>query len=673
MSKKTKSKTKISSLKKQFPQPLKMEELKNKTSDFVTSRHLKASKNIKILIGVVLIASVVVVGIFWVQIDKDKVEYATTRVERGSLIQTVNETGVIQASKRIDLNFLNTGRIDSILVKVGEKVQEGQVLAKLDYENLLIKQKEAKANLAAQVAGLERLLAGATQEEINVSESSLSQAQASYNTAKIELEEIEKSNKESIRQAKNILNNLGQKDKDNITAYEQAVHVTEVNLANTRDTYNKTINNYKAQAITVIKSSLIKVNTALDNINTILKDEAVKETFSARDTSYLINTKQYYALAASLRLKADESLDQVQAQSAYDEIENVLDKTAQVAEETFNALKNIYSALENTVVSLSFSQTQLDAFKTTVSSHLTLVSAVKSEIQNIVQSLETANLNYINQVTLSEQNLAQAQANLDDAFLSAQNSLSTVELASQKQAILAQARLDSAEKALDLAKARLQQIKAPARSTDVALQKAHIAQAEAALESVLHNIKGSVINAPQDGKIIKVNYEVGEQNLNQPVISMLIDDSFKIEVDISETDIVKVEKGDKVEITLDAFGEDVKFGGNVSFIEPAETLIQDVVYYKVTIDFDTNSSLIQKIKPGMSANVTIITDKKENILIVPYRAIVSRNGGDELIRILSNNVLREVPLKTGMRGDGGNIEALQGVKQGDVVVTYVKQ
>ena len=651
----------------------KSTEIKKKIEDFITSRHLKVSKNIKILIGVVLVTSAIVVSIVLAQIDKNKVEYTTTIVKRDTLIQTVNETGVIKASGRIDLNFLNTGRIEEILVNVGDEVKKGQELAKLDYKNLLIKQKEAQANLAAQIAGIEKLFKGATKEEIAVSQSLLRQAEANYNTAKLDLNEIEKGNEENIKQAKKTLDNLTQKNRDSITSNEQAVRVAEVNLANIQDTYNKTINDYKASAINSIKSDLAIINTALDNTNTILNDDTIEETFSARDTSYLINAKEYYIISSKLKLEANKNLNQISVNSPYEDINNTLNKTAQAIEETFNSLKNTYSALENTVVSLYFSQAQLDTFKTIISSQLTLVSASKTGIQNIAQKLETANLNYTNQVELAEENLAQAQANLDDAFLSAQNNFNTVELASQKQAILAQARLNSAEEALNVAGSQLEQIQAPARASDIALQKARIAQAEASYESILNNIEGSIINAPQDGTIIKVNYEVGEQNIGQPVISMLFDDNLEIEVDISETDIIKVEQEDKVEITLDAFGEDTQFSGKVSFIEPAETLIQDVVYYKVTISLDLNSPLVKKIKPGMSANIVIITDKKEDVLIVPYRAIVSRNGSDEFVRILSGDVMHEVPLKTGMRGDGGNVEALEGVEEGDFVVTYIKQ
>jgi len=654
-------------------QPNKLAKFKRQAINFIASKNLKITKNIKILIGVVLSLAIIVVIVVLAQIDKNKTEYATTIVKRDTLIQTVSETGVIQTSGRIDLNFLNTGRIDMILVKVGDKVKKGQILAKIDYKNLLIKEKEAKANLAAQTAGLNQLLEGAAKEEIAVSQSSVDQAQASYNASEIELAQTKITTQENISQAKSALNNLKEKNQDNTTAFEQAVSAAKVNLKNTQETYDKTITNYEDTSIAIIESDLAIMNTAIDNINTVLKNDDIKDTFSVKDTSYLKNTNNYYGLASELKIKAYESLGKAKVSHSYEEINKALNKTKQAIKAVFDALNNCYNALENTVISSTFSQTQLDSFKVTISSQLTLISAAKLEIQSVAQNLNNSILNYKTQVEAAEQNLSQVESNLDDAFLNAQNNLSTIQLSSQKQIALINTKLNSAKESLNVAKARLDLTKAPARATDIAFRQAQIEQASATLESIRNNIEGSVIKAPQDGTIIKVNYDIGEQNLSAPAISMLLDDMLKIEVDISETDIIKIEEGDVVDITLDAFGEDSKFSGNVYFIEPAETLIQDVVYYKVTINFDLNSPLIKKIKPGMSANTTIITDKKENILIVPYRAIVSRNGGSEFVRILSDdNIMSEIPLKTGMRGDGGNIEALEGVSEGDVVVTYIK-
>lgn len=75
----------------------------------------------------------------------------------------------------------------------------------------------------------------------------------------------------------------------------------------------------------------------------------------------------------------------------------------------------------------------------------------------------------------------------------------------------------------------------------------------------------------------------------------------------------------------------------------------------------------------MTANVIITTEDKQDVLIVPSRAIVDKNGDGKFLRILKNGVLEEIPVKIGIRGDDGIVEVLSEVEEGVEVVTYVKK
>jgi HlyD family secretion protein len=168
------------------------------------------------------------------------------------------------------------------------------------------------------------------------------------------------------------------------------------------------------------------------------------------------------------------------------------------------------------------------------------------------------------------------------------------------------------------------------------------------------------------------NFERGEQvSPGQTVFALQGENNYEIDVDISESDIIKIKKGDQAEITLDAFGEDRKFQAAVDFIEPAQTVIQDVVYYKVSLKFSDAKEQLLDVKSGMTANVKIITAKQDKVLVVPERAVIDIGQG-KIVRILRNGKLIESPVKTGLRGDGGLIEISSGVGEGDDVVVFVK-
>jgi membrane fusion protein, macrolide-specific efflux system len=107
--------------------------------------------------------------------------------------------------------------------------------------------------------------------------------------------------------------------------------------------------------------------------------------------------------------------------------------------------------------------------------------------------------------------------------------------------------------------------------------------------------------------------------------------------------------------------------GVVTFVDPAETLISDVVYYKVKVAF-TDSG---QVKPGMTANVDIITQEKQNVLYVPVRSVQSKDG-DKYVQILENGIPVEKTVQTGLRADEG-MELLSGISEGDEVIVFVKE
>jgi HlyD family secretion protein len=140
-----------------------------------------------------------------------------------------------------------------------------------------------------------------------------------------------------------------------------------------------------------------------------------------------------------------------------------------------------------------------------------------------------------------------------------------------------------------------------------------------------------------------------------------------VEINIPEVDIGQVSLEDYCRIDLDAF-IDEQFSGKVIKIDPAETIIAGVVYYKTTISLNSDD---QKIRPGMTANVIVVTESKESVLTVPQRAIFEKEG-KKFVRIIEGENLKEIEVQTGLKGVRGEIEIISGLKEGDKVVTFLK-
>ena len=157
---------------------------------------------------------------------------------------------------------------------------------------------------------------------------------------------------------------------------------------------------------------------------------------------------------------------------------------------------------------------------------------------------------------------------------------------------------------------------------------------------------------------------------------MLGNERYEIKVDIAESDITKVKVGDKTVIELDAFGSDHPFSGAVTFIDPAQTVIKDVTYYKTTITFNTDSWSDQ-IKPGMTASITIAAAEKNNVLYIPQRAVKIRASTlgevpQKYVEVLAGGQKQEKNVEIGLRGDDGLVEIVSGLAEGEQVITYTQ-
>lgn len=586
---------------------------------------MKIFKSKFFIIGLLLI--VAAAGAYFIFNKKPKITYTTAKVEKGNLIQTVSETGMVKANKEMDLNFTMSGKIASIFAGVGDKVKPDQILAELDSNDLKLKAKEAAANLQVAQANLAKLLAGATASELAVSQAGVDQAKTTYDSAINESEKITNTVNENIAQAEKSLSDLYLTSGETITSYQQAVK------------------NYKSVALTVVEAKISVAANALDNINTILSDDAAKYFLGIGNISLVSTTKNSYT-------QANSALTQARASQTGGDISQASADTLNALNKTFIALKDAYNLLEASVVGTNFTQANLDAYKTTISTQQTNVSTGITAVQT------------------AQNNLNDSMNNLNNAILAAKNALATAKVTGAKDTAAAQTKVDNNYKAWLVAEAQLSQLKAGTRAQDINLAQAQVSQAQASLELAKNQIDNNILKAPLDGTITKKNYEAGEQfSPAKPVFSLLGMNNFEIEVDVSEADITKVAINDQAEITLDAFGEDVKFAGLVNFIEPAETVIQDVIYYKVKINFDGKD---KAVKSGMTANANITTARKDNVLIIPSRAIIEKNGSGKFARVLISEEVKEVPVTIGLRGDNGLVEVLSGLNAGDIAVTYIQ-
>lgn len=224
-------------------------------------------------------------------------------------------------------------------------------------------------------------------------------------------------------------------------------------------------------------------------------------------------------------------------------------------------------------------------------------------------SVEQAQGNYLT----AEANLQKAKVALADSERTYQRNKKLL-----ADGIIAQGDFDVTETARDAARASLK------------ASEGTVAQTKGALMQARTNLRYSVIRSPVDGVVISRAIDVGQTvaaSFQTPTLFTIAQDLTKmqIEVSVDEADISRIKQGQMASFTVDAYPEE-KFNGKVVQIRSAPIVNQNVVTYVVVVNVD-NSDM--RLKPGMTANVSIVVAKKDDVVKIPLSALRFKPKGDD--------------------------------------------
>ena len=216
-------------------------------------------------------------------------------------------------------------------------------------------------------------------------------------------------------------------------------------------------------------------------------------------------------------------------------------------------------------------------------------------------AVDQAKANFI----AAQSNLAKAKVSVEDA---SRTLARTREL--RKRELTAQSDLDAAQTVHDAAVAQLE------------VNKAQVAQAQAAVNQVTVDLNNTVIRSPVDGIVISRNVDVGQTvaaSLQAPTLFTIANDLAKMEVhsNVDEADVGNVWEGQDVTFTVDAFPAR-RFRGKVYQVRNAPVNVQNVVTYNAVARIDNKELLL---KPGMTASVQFLVSRQENVLVIPNMAM----------------------------------------------------
>ena len=444
------------------------------------------------------------------------------------------------------------------------------------------------------------------------------QYRANVNAAKADLEKIKAGS--SLEQVNVYIEQANKAENDLIT------------LISKRDSELKTL---REKSLNELNNTSFVISVAIDKVYNHLINDSNTSNLQVSNSSLLNKLENDYLNITTEFNSLKTKITSANLEKSADVIISTSNEASVFLDEMNIFLDDSFLVADYIIINSTYTQTKKDIIKSDITTQ-------QSNSNTSITSIQTTKSNLINSIN-SYNSLVQA-----------------------------------AENSLSIAKAQLDLTKATPRSFEISAAEAKVAQAQAQLNQILANLNDYSLVAPIDGTITEVNFNLGEQtDSSKPAIKMLSVEQFEIKVDIPESDIAKLTVGDNAVISLDAFGSDHLFSGKVAFIDPAQTVISDVIYYKTTVSLESNS-WTEKIKPGMSADVTVTTGNKENVIYIPQRGVKVKEAllgevPQKYVEVLINsNQVQEKQVEIGLRADNGLVEVVSGVSEGDKIITFKK-
>ncbi len=201
-------------------------------------------------------------------------------------------------------------------------------------------------------------------------------------------------------------------------------------------------------------------------------------------------------------------------------------------------------------------------------------------------------------------------------------------------------------------------------------QEAQVKESEANIKYYQAQLRKSIISSPINGVVTTQNAKEGEiVQVNSIIVSVISDGEYEIEAFVVEADIANLKVGNIATLSLDAYGEDEVFTAVVEKIDPAAQLFEGVANYRTILKLQ---EVDDRVRAGMTADLDIVTQERENVISILQRAIIFKDG-KKTVRILIGDTVKEVEVETGITGDRGYIEIISGIDEGDVVVVSIKK
>jgi macrolide-specific efflux system membrane fusion protein len=593
----------------------------------------------------------------------------TSPVARGVVLSSVSASGTVQAATNLSVGFQASGRVTAIDVKAGQKVAKGQVLGKLDSTDATAAVQQANANLASAKANLAQAQSGETAQQkaadavsLTQSKAQVTQAETALKNAKAQLKIDNASTSQSVATAKSSAA---------VTQAQKQLKADQGNLA-----------------AAVAKQKTDKAKLTVNGTTYATADDAVNamtNVVNQDKAQQQQDTQTNYDLQAQQTMDQQQlALDQTSQKNASASDQSYWQDKISNDQATVNADALKVQQMAKTLNAIQYQLTQDQAAQQTLQTLQTTLTQDASSIQSYEAKIVSDN----NAITSAKsQRTSQVQT---------AQSMRTSTLAKDNQGIsTAQQQVNSAKLSVTSTAAN-NAVKSVIPPATLAQDSAQVLQAQVSLATAQRTLDQTVLRAPVAGTVASVGGTLGQSvsgsgttansssasstastgstggaassssstsTSSSAFVTLVNLQGLEVTASFSESDAAKIKLGQAGTITVSAL-PNKQLAAHVVAIDTSGTSSSGVVTYTVTMALDRT---VAGLKPGMSANATVTTGERDNVLNVP-NAAVTGTGSTATVKVLKSGVQSTVNVVTGLKGDS-TTEIVSGLTAGQQVVT----
>ncbi|MFH1973226.1 MAG: efflux RND transporter periplasmic adaptor subunit [Patescibacteria group bacterium] len=581
-------------------------------------------------------------------------KYVLSTVARGTVVSTISGSGQVSAENQLDITPEVAGTIVAVLVSNNDEVAAGTPLFAIDQSDAIKQVRDAGQSVRDAEISLES--AKISYEKLVSPESTASLLQA----------------QNALKQAERALADLkAPPTAIQLMNAEAKVRSAELNARLEADgTTPKTVRDAWDDEVVSLNGLMVTLKDARDDANDVLSVDGIagnanfKPLFSVLDQSVKIQAYTSYEAVKTTVTAADDAVKALAASDADpDDILEARGLVTEALKATATLLDDVKAGLEASLTSSSFSQSSLDQLMSTIQSDINGVFNARSTLRSLDDDIEKAQETFDS----AEITLAVAKAELEDLKAGADPD----DIAKAEETV--------AERTQTLA-----DVKVGADDIEVKVALNTIRQRESSLQDARDNLQDAqealndcTVVAPFNGVVTNIEGKLAAKVSQSTTLATLLTKERIAEISLNEVDITKIKVGQKATLTFDAL-EDLTVAGTVGEVDIIGSVSQGVVSYGVKVVLETQDD---RVRPGMSVSVSIITEAKADVIVVP-NAAVKDNGGVTTVQVLATDaseseaaqgIASDSPPETRVvqvgLSDDNSTEITVGLTEGERVVT----